>query len=126
MQFHFRPIHAEGRAPIAPLALTVAGWQIYLRRMETLGALTPEIDKAYFSVGYLLQGIEIFVGGGYLYAAFPSAGTEIVVGGGVVESTTVDGVMIIMEASVHGAVSLPEPHAVLAFVEHGAATPAEA
>ena len=70
----------------------------------------------------LAISIEVLVGSGNLNTALPTAGAEVVMRTRVVDHTTVDGQVIIVEARSHRAFCRTSPYTVLVLAQHRTAT----
>ena len=68
------------------------------------------------------QGIEVLINGGNLDATLPTARAEEVMSARIVNHTTVDGQMIIVEARIHRTFCRSYPYTILVLAQHGTAT----
>ena len=88
---------------------------------ELVGALRPEQNFFYPSVGNIPLGIEGLVVSGNLDTALPTGRTVVVESSGIIEGTAVDSQVIVVESFVSRSLAGASPVAVSVFVEDGAA-----
>ena len=69
--------------------------------------------------------IEVLIGSGNLYTTLPTAAAEEVTSTWVVDSCTVDGQVIVVEARIHRTFGSTCPHTVLVLLQYGAAASTE-